>query len=168
MNNETCIHGGIAPKNLLENLHQSQGGSGRHRCPICAFEEGFLLGSSSKWQNYDEYCLSVATSERCTQGSLVPPGILRNLGENQGGTGRHKCTNCAFKQGFDVAVLKSKIDEIKLELVKTPSLDLIQKKRNFNPLRNSDFIEQEVQNKRLGLLGELFIIQTEKKEPSQH
>ena len=59
MNNETCIHGGISPTSLLESLHYNQGGSGRHRCPTCGFEEGFILGSSAKWKSYDEYSLSI-------------------------------------------------------------------------------------------------------------
>ena len=45
MNNETCIHGGVSPITLLSNLHHSQAGSGRHRCPTCAYEQGFILGS---------------------------------------------------------------------------------------------------------------------------
>lgn len=55
-NNETCIHGGVSPISLLAELHHSQAGSGRHRCPTCAYEQGFNLGSSGNWHSYDEYC----------------------------------------------------------------------------------------------------------------
>lgn len=168
MNNETCIHGGISPVSLLENLHHSQGGSGRHRCPTCAFEEGFILGSSDKWKSYDEYSLSIIDPEKCPQGSVAPSKILKNLGENQGGAGRHKCTNCAFKQGFEVAILENNIDNIQLELVKAPSVKLTKKKRQFSASKNVDFIEEELKNKRLGLLGELFILQIEKKYLSEN
>jgi hypothetical protein len=42
-NNETCIHGGVSPISLLAELHHSQAGSGRHRCPICAYDYGLLV-----------------------------------------------------------------------------------------------------------------------------
>lgn len=162
MNNETCIHGGVSPINLLKDLHHSQAGSGRHRCPTCAYEQGFILGSSKQWITYSDYCLSLNNKEECINGSIAPSNILKRLGENQGGTGRHKCTNCAFKDGFQVGVLESKIGSIKLELVETPKTKLNTKKHNFTAFKNTDFIEKELKNKRLGYLGELFVIQNEK------
>ncbi len=163
MNNETCIHGGVSPISLLENLHHSQAGSGRHRCPTCAYEQGFILGSSKKWNSYIEYCNSVLDAEKCQKGSVAPSSILKFLGDNQGGTGRHKCTNCAFKQGFEVGVLENKINTIKLDLVPTPKETIDSKKRSFKPFKNIDFVKNEIENKRLGFLGELFVIQNEKK-----
>jgi hypothetical protein len=162
MNNETCIHGGVSPVNLLKELHHSQAGSGRHRCPTCAFEQGFILGSSKQWMSYSNYCLSLNNKEVCINGSIAPANILKDLGENQGGTGRHKCTNCAFKDGFQVGVLESKIGNIKLKLVEAPKTKLNSKKHNFTAFKNTDFIEKELKNKRLGYLGELFVIQNEK------
>ena len=53
-NNETCIHGGVSPISLLAELHNSQAGSGRHRCPTCAYEQGFNLGSSGNWKSYED------------------------------------------------------------------------------------------------------------------
>lgn len=162
MNNETCIHGGISPVNLLKNLHHSQARSGRHRCPTCAYEQGFILGSSKRWNSYLEYSKSISDAEECKKGSIAPSLILKNLGENQGGTGRHKCTNCAFKEGFEVGVLENKIDSIKLELVPAPINDLSIKNRSFKPFKKVDFIKNELENKRLGFLGELFVIKNEK------
>lgn len=161
-NNETCIHGGISPINLLKELHHSQAGSGRHRCPTCAYEQGFILGSSKQWLSYSDYCLTLNNKEECVNGSIAPAHILSKLGGNQGGTGRHKCTNCAFKDGFQVGVLESKIGNIKLELVETPKIKLNTKKHSFKAFKNTDFIEKELKNKRLGYLGELFVIQNEK------
>lgn len=161
-NNETCIHGGISPISLLQNLHDSQAGSGRHRCPTCAYEQGFNLGSSGNWKNYKDYCNSLTDSEFCQIGSIAPTHILSQLGGNQGGTGRHKCTNCAFKHGFEVGVLENKIDFIKLDLVPTPKSGLNTKSRSFKPFKNIDFIKNELENKRLGSLGELFVIKNEK------
>lgn len=162
MNNETCIHGGISPVSLLINLHHSQAGSGRHRCPTCAYEQGFILGSSKRWESYSDFCDSIAEKEICQKGSVAPTSILKNLGENQGGTGRHKCTNCAFKDGFEVGVLENKIESIKLELVPKPKSKLTVKSKSFKPFKGVDFIKKEIENKSLGLLGELFVIKRER------
>ena len=162
MNNNTCIHGGISPENLLKHLHGNQGGSGRHRCPTCAFEQGFIFGSSSMWSSYDDYCNFIKDPEICPNGSIASTSILENLGDSQGGAGRHKCCNCAFKQGFEAGIIENKIDTIKLELVITPSIIPNKKKRSFKPFKNTDFAKIELQNKRLGLLGELLVLQSEK------
>lgn len=159
-NNEPCIHGGISPISLLEDLHQSQGGSGRHRCPTCSYEQGFYLGSSGKWEGYGSYCASLVDAETCQMGSIAPTHILVNLGENQGGPGRHKCTNCAFKQGFEVGMLKQGTQKISIEQVAVPKSSNHQ--GNTTPtVFHIDYIEQEMRNKHLGLLGELFVLKSE-------
>lgn len=159
-NNETCIHGGVSPVSLLDELHHSQAGSGRHRCPTCAYEQGFNLGSSGNWNTYEDYCNSIYEPETCQNGSIAPTQILSNLGDNQGGTGRHKCTNCAFRQGFEVGVLEIGIQEISIEVVSAP---IPQEDQSSLAITTSkiDFIEKEIRNKHLGLLGELFILKSE-------
>lgn len=159
-NNETCIHGGVSPISLLSELHHSQAGSGRHRCPTCAYEQGFNLGSSGNWSSYDEYCNTLKDSEICQIGSIASSHILSNLGDNQGGTGRHKCTNCAFKQGFEVGVLENGIQGITIEVVSAPISQENQGNKIITPSK-IDFIEKEIRNKHLGLLGELFILKNE-------
>ncbi|MDR4988890.1 MAG: DUF3883 domain-containing protein [Bacteroidales bacterium] len=159
-NNETCIHGGVSPISLLADLHHSQAGSGRHRCPTCAFEQGFNIGSSGNWNTYEDYCNSLTDPETCQIGSIAPTHILSNLGDNQGGTGRHKCTNCAFKQGFEVGILENCINEISIEVVPAPNLSRIQENGAITS-STIDFIEKEIRNKHLGLLGELFILKGE-------
>lgn len=159
-NNETCIHGGVSPISLLAELHHSQAGSGRHRCPTCAYEQGFNSGSSGNWNSYEEYCNTLTDSEFCQIGSIAPSHILSNLGDNQGGTGRHKCTNCAFKQGFEVGVLENSIQDITIEVVSAPSPQENNGNAIITPSR-IDFIEKEIRNKHLGLLGELFIFKNE-------
>jgi hypothetical protein len=62
-NNETCIHGGVSPISLLAELHHSQAGSGRHRCPTYAYEQGFNLGSSGNWNSYEKYCNTLTESK---------------------------------------------------------------------------------------------------------
>ena len=159
-NNETCIHGGVSPISLLAELHQSQAGSGRHRCPTCAYEQGFNLGSSGNWNSYEEYCNTLTDSEICQIGSIAPSHILSNLGDNQGGTGRHKCTNCAFKQGFEVGVLENGFQDITIEIVSAPCPQENQSIAIISPSK-VNFIEKEIRNKNLGLLGELFILKSE-------
>jgi len=159
-NNETCIHGGVSPISLLAELHHSQAGSGRHRCPTCAYEQGFNLGSSGNWNSYDEFANNLTDSEICQIGSIAPSNILSNLGDNQGGTGRHKCTNCAFKQGFEVGVLENGIQGITIEVVSAPIPQENQGNAIISPSK-IDFIEKEIRNKHLGLLGELFILKSE-------
>ena len=161
MNNETCIHGGVSPKSLLSDLHHSQAGSGRHRCPTCAYEQGFILGSSNNWKSYKEYCSNLTDAEKCQVGSIAPKSILSNLGDNQGGTGRHKCTNCAFKQGFEVGILEHGINSLIIELVPTPSFPTEKNNTKIVSPTSIDFIEKEIKNKHLGLLGELFILRSE-------
>ena len=59
--------GGVAALDtLMQNLDENQGGKGRHKCPYCAYEEGFKKGikpekneESDSWQpleieNYEE------------------------------------------------------------------------------------------------------------------
>lgn len=150
----------VSPISLLAELHHSQAGSGRHRCPTCAYEQGFNLGSSGNWNSYEEYCNTLTDSENCQIGSIAPSHILSNLGDNQGGTGRHKCTNCAFKQGFEVGVLENCIQDITIEIVSTPSSQENQGNAIITPSK-ADFIEKEIRNKHFGLLGELFILKSE-------
>lgn len=37
---ESCQHHRIAPANMLSKLPESQGGSGRHKCCVCAYAQG--------------------------------------------------------------------------------------------------------------------------------
>lgn len=160
-NNETCIHNGVAPISLLKSLPESQAGSGRHRCPVCAFEQGFFLGSSTK-RSYSSYCDSLTNAERCKHGSIAPSSLLSGLGENQGGHGRHKCTNCAFKAGFETGMLDKKTNEsaFSLTLVDPPKNAQLKTAKPFLR-KDTNFIEKEAQNKHLGHLGELLVLRSE-------
>ncbi|HPS30828.1 MAG TPA: DUF3883 domain-containing protein [bacterium] len=160
-NNETCIHGGVSPVSLLDSLHSSQAGSGRHKCPTCAYEQGFNIGSSKKWISYKEYCASLKNPETCQLKNTASAAIMANLGNNQGGPGRHKCTICAFKQGFEVGLLESNINEISIELVPAPENSLRKNTEKNISTTSKDFIEKELKNKQLGYIGELFILKNE-------
>jgi len=169
MNNEVCIHGGSAPFALLKSLHGNQGGKGRHMCPTCAYEHGFNAGSKSE-VDYQAYCETISGLEQCKEGSYAPTQILKSLGENQGGSGRHKCTNCAFKLGFEAGFSGGDLSTSGLSVASTPVLNLVStpslllpKSRN-NKLANQgvDFIKKELRNKKLGLLGEELVVSYEK------
>ena len=41
---ENCGHGHAAPRKMLAELPESQAGSGRHKCAICAYRHGFQAG----------------------------------------------------------------------------------------------------------------------------
>ena len=45
--------------------------------------------------------LNSEPSEKCDAGSAAPIFVLRSLPESQAGSGRHKCTNCAYQNGYD-------------------------------------------------------------------
>jgi hypothetical protein len=162
-NNETCNHGAVAPVSLLSTLHDSQAGSGRHKCPVCAYEQGFFLSSSRRFTSYEEYLQTVADREECQISISASSSILRNLGPSQAGSGRHKCTNCAFRDGFLAGLPDINLPAISIELVATPTQNMLtSNNRSRRPSLNIDFEYQEQQNKQLGLLGELFILESER------
>ena len=82
-----CPHGNSMPDQLIARLEDSQAGSGRHRCAICAYGLGVI------------YTGSQAEMESCSHGNLGPAEILSGLPEYQGGLSRHKCVICAFIEG---------------------------------------------------------------------
>jgi hypothetical protein len=41
---ETCKHGRQAPRGVLDDLPDSQAGTGRHKCAVCAYEAGIQEG----------------------------------------------------------------------------------------------------------------------------
>lgn len=168
MINEICIHNGVSPVSLLDTLPNSQAGSGRHKCPTCAYEQGFVAGSNSTGLDYEEFCSRLIDGEICKHGSLAPSSVLQSLGENQGGTGRHKCTNCAFKEGFIVGQLVATDDGIPLtiehsyQLNQVPAPNLLSKDISSKGRpKKVNFIELETKNKKLGYQGELLVLKRE-------
>jgi hypothetical protein len=98
---ETCQHGKAAPKPILKKLHPSQAGSGRHKCTNCAYALGFhagLLGATD-----------TAPHEKCYAGSAAPQSLLAELPESQAGSGRHKCTICAYRLGYENGLLQHSV-----------------------------------------------------------
>lgn len=88
-----CTHGNSMPDDIVAGLHPSQGGTGRHRCAICAFAMGV------------NHALGQGPTETCQEGSIAPTVVLSNLPDSQAGPGRHKCTNCAFVEGLALSAV---------------------------------------------------------------
>jgi hypothetical protein len=99
---ERCSHGKNAPVEMLRTLHESQAGTGRHRCPNCAYRLGFEYGLTHE-------LFPTQGLEQCQVGKFAPTSILATLPGSQGGTGRHRCTVCAFNHGFEDARAGSRI-----------------------------------------------------------
>ena len=87
MSIQNCNHGNSAPADVLENLHDSQAGSGRHKCAVCAYNEGYNKGRRS-----GRFNCPIPSAYKTT---------LRNLPSSQAGAGRHKCCVCAYHRGFE-------------------------------------------------------------------
>ena len=98
-----CTHGSDAPEPLLARLPESQAGTARHKCALCAYSHGRAAGAR---RQHDK-----AQMEHCQHGNAAPAAILADLQDSQAGPGvqRHKCCICAFAQGFDATVALSEI-----------------------------------------------------------
>lgn len=81
------------PDSVMDSLPDCQGGTGRHKCVICAYHEGVDVAKGLK-----EYGSGAETI--CSHDVSVPKEMLENLPASQGGKGRHKCANTAFMRGF--------------------------------------------------------------------
>lgn len=83
-----CDHASIAPAETIEALPPSQGGTGRHKCVVCAFAEGLNASTHTKLPH-----------ERCEHGNVAPTPVLAALPESQAGPGRHRCATCSYAAG---------------------------------------------------------------------
>jgi hypothetical protein len=88
---ENCKHGGNAPRDMLAMLPGSQGGLGRHKCAVCAYQQGR--------SEYRRRLIDLGRLTECDHGSVAPTAILKSLGDSQAGAGRHKCVVCAYQEG---------------------------------------------------------------------
>lgn len=168
MNFEECKHGSLISSDVLKNLHPNQGGSGRHRCPTCAFQLGYNVGSSGKYNDYKSFLEnSNGLLEECTEGTVVPTDYLLITGDSQGGFGRHKCCNCAFKLGFERAIEANKgllqINISGLTLENKPKIKEIHDvEPNDKIYKGFDYEGNYNQKKRVGDIGESLVLDYER------
>ncbi|AYJ79532.1 hypothetical protein AN286_05010 [Aliarcobacter cryaerophilus ATCC 43158] len=96
----TCEQNNKMPKNLIESLNFNQGGIGRHRCVLCAYQNGIKDGESKAldFTNEDEI-------EECQHGRKALKSSIKIIHINQKPTqGRHKCAICAYNLGYEIGV----------------------------------------------------------------
>lgn len=95
-----CEHQNEMPKNLIESLNFNQGGTGRHKCVICAYSNGIKDGESKvlDFANDNEV-------EECKHGKKALKSSIASILINQKPTqGRHKCAICAYHLGYEVGM----------------------------------------------------------------
>ncbi|WP_312312797.1 DUF3883 domain-containing protein [Empedobacter brevis] len=169
---ENCKHGNTISSSVLENLHHNQGGSGRHRCPVCAFQLGFTIGLSKKCNSYSDFINSFEVNdlEYCPQAVSVPTYYLLITGDNQGGSGRHKCCNCAFKEGFEeglniVSQISDKNNNSSKVLMNVNPPNIENSTNSFNNsliIKNFDFESNNEFRKLIGDFGESLVVEYER------
>ncbi len=120
-------HNGGDPvlEQVVGELPENQGGTGRHRCPYCAYERGHRAGyeqekgairASGQPGGEDPGTpASPATAEGkdCKAhrgGARHREGLMETLPRNQGGEGRHKCPYCAYDRGYEAGRRRAKAE----------------------------------------------------------
>ena len=96
----TCDQNNKMPTNLIESLNFNQGGVGRHKCVLCAYQNGVKDGEvkALDFAKDDEI-------EECQHGRKALKSSIENIHENQKPTqGRHKCAICAYHLGYQVGM----------------------------------------------------------------
>ena len=93
----TCDQNKSMPKNLIESLNFNQGGSGRHKCIICAYNNGLKDGEIKALDFASE-----GQIEECQHGRKALKSSIETIHINQKPTqGRHKCAICAYHLGYE-------------------------------------------------------------------
>ena len=148
----TCAETYSMPEGDISALERNQGGIGRHKCVICAYNHGLEDGQ------LNESLSNAIKFEDCKHGSHAPTNRIKNIHENQvQKEGRHKCLICAYELGFNKSVGRVKIGVINN---KRPQGNLTEqkiKKSNENPNKR-DFIEEQRYKTTLGLMGEKLVV----------
>ncbi len=159
---EECQQGKKAENSFLKNLPPSQAGAGRHKCVICAYLAGIEDGSLLVMHD-------TSSLEICQHGSIAPIEILENIHDNQARGGRHKCTVCAYHEGYVVGIENIKI-EIKNDSANIGKLNNkneeikpretnIKNSKTFTQKRN--YLVEQMHKTELGLIGELYVAKYE-------
>ena len=99
-----CKHGTPykkAPDSVIDSLPECQAGEGRHKCCICAYNEGLEVAKGKRFSGLQG---------KCPHGVAAPTPVLEKLPVYQGGTQRHKCVYTAYQLGLQDGA-KSEINE---------------------------------------------------------
>jgi uncharacterized protein DUF3883 len=164
----TCNQNNFTPTSILRGLPENQGGPGRHYCCNCAYQQG-IEDSKTGWVPIE------AEIVECHHGRMARLSVIDNLHQNQGGAQRHKCAVCAYAIGygedFELVDLEptpeNELEENSLVIVTAPTvLEPRTRTRNFIAHKSSAHSKAEHAAK-IGLAGELFILQQEKERLRQ-
>lgn len=105
----TCDQNSKMPRDLIESLNFSQAGVGRHKCVLCAYQNGIKDGENKVLDSAvnDEM-------EECQHGRKALKTSIKNIHINQKPTqGRHKCAICAYHIGYEIGagIIENDFDE---------------------------------------------------------
>jgi len=109
-----CNHGNpyrTAPDAVILSLPECQAGTGRHKCSVCAYNEGRLVALGKRYGG---------RAEECLHGVSVPQVMLDALPINQGGLQRHTCVYKAYRMGLEAGQASGVVAEFE---EKTANLD---------------------------------------------
>jgi Holliday junction resolvase-like predicted endonuclease/rubredoxin len=132
-------------------LGDNQGGKGRHKCVICAYNYGLKDG------RLDQEFSSLMSFETCKHGNQAPIERIKDIHSNQiGDQGRHKCLVCAYELGFNKG-----LESVKIEIIdnKRPSGKLSKQlpKASIKKPTKRDYLDEQRYKEVLGLMGEKVI-----------
>lgn len=152
---QTCEEHNSMPKNDIDKLDYNQGGVGRHKCVVCAYNHGLEDGKLNK------KILGKAGYETCEHGSQAPIYRIESIHDNQKSSqGRHKCLICAYELGFNRSLENTKISIINNKRTSgTLKLNKQHKAtKTTNKIRKKDYVEEQKYKTLLGLMGEKLVV----------
>lgn len=100
MPNVICDVGNGVSEEFIKSLNFNQGGIGRHKCVICAYNNGIKDGETKRLDFAKAEEIEICKHERKALKSSI-----ESIHINQKPTqGRHKCAVCAYYLGYEVGI----------------------------------------------------------------
>ncbi|MEA3383080.1 MAG: DUF3883 domain-containing protein [Campylobacterota bacterium] len=152
---QICEQNNSMSKNDIDELGYNQGGVGRHKCVICAYNYGLEDGQLHK------NLLDKTGYETCEHGSQAPIYRIESIHDNQKSSqGRHKCLICAYELGFNRSLEDTKTSIINNKRTSGTLRFNKQHKatKTTNKIRKKDYIEEQKYKTLLGLMGEKLVV----------
>jgi hypothetical protein len=95
-----CNNNQKISKQLIESLNFNQGGLGRHKCVVCAYNNGIKDGEKKALDFVFDNDIEI-----CQHNRKALKSSIESIHTNQKPTqGRHKCAICAYHLGYEVGV----------------------------------------------------------------
>lgn len=105
-----CVHGNpnhFAPDELVLEWPNCQGTGARHKCVICAYNEGKAAASGKVFYG---------PASECVHGATAPRDMISALPDYQGGKGRHRCIHLAYQAGLASGISAVALDRYTNEI----------------------------------------------------